>query len=397
MPKIWHSLEAIAGQIAVLKWWRFYLESEFEIARQYLMITPRLACSFPTNDFRHSMEVVTLPSGNLVAYDNREQERYELVKSDIALYRFDSRKLLVSIGHLLDCRIDYGPVAGAIAAWSVGNLPASLGGRPVFFCAPCGSSILLDDTNAIAMQTKGPFLLLTPTSRKLDRATQFAITMFGGVCIALETLYELDSESGEVRLRGTAIETLHSILGSTPEPTHVFRLAGGNRTLKFAGKEISLSESVGLFYLSRVLSTPGQSLTVAELASARTGMESVILSGATGKVFDEEAKLDYKNRIAELDHELHRSKTDNDWAVVEQQTIERDQIIDSLLKATGLGGRMRENTDMDKARKRVSIAISREIKRIQKHHAELGLHLKQTIKNGMTICYEPPHPVVWEM
>jgi len=63
--------------------------------------------------------------------------------------------------------------------------------------------------------------------------------------------------------------------------------------------------------------------------------------------------------------------------------------------ATGLGGRSRAKFDAERVRKPVSMAVSRDIKKIAKRHEALGRHLDAAIDPGLTFRYAPERDPNW--
>ena len=72
-----------------------------------------------------------------------------------------------------------------------------------------------------------------------------------------------------------------------------------------------------------------------------------------------------------------------------------EQLTNELANATGLGGRSRQKTDIEKVRKSVREAISRDMPRIGKKHEALGNHLTTFIDTGLTCRYIPEPLVEW--
>ena len=64
-------------------------------------------------------------------------------------------------------------------------------------------------------------------------------------------------------------------------------------------------------------------------------------------------------------------------------------------KATGLGGRKRENSDPERVRKNVSIAVTRAIEAVAQEHERLGKHLRNSITSGSVFSYDPERDPQW--
>jgi len=72
-----------------------------------------------------------------------------------------------------------------------------------------------------------------------------------------------------------------------------------------------------------------------------------------------------------------------------------EPLTNQLASATGLGGRSRAKFDAERVRKSVSMAVSRDIKKIAKRHEALGRHLDTAIDSGLTFRYAPDREIDW--
>ena len=72
-----------------------------------------------------------------------------------------------------------------------------------------------------------------------------------------------------------------------------------------------------------------------------------------------------------------------------------EHLASELASATGLNGRAREKSDVERVRKSVSMAVSRAITAIGKGHESLGRHLSVSIMSGLTFRYAPEREVEW--
>ena len=72
-----------------------------------------------------------------------------------------------------------------------------------------------------------------------------------------------------------------------------------------------------------------------------------------------------------------------------------EALTNELARATGLGGRSRENSDIERARKQVSMAVARGIEKIAKRHESWGRHLMTAITSGRTFRYAPERKIDW--
>jgi hypothetical protein len=170
---------------------------------------------------------------------------------------------------------------------------------------------------------------------------------------------------------------------------NAFRRRGDFWELSFAGTTIYLKDSVGLSYIARLLSEPKRNIPAVSLLALRAGIDPAIPTGSSGEVLDEVARLDYSRRYQELADEVEAATTNNDHGTLEKLQHEMDLLVSELARATGLGGRSRKQSDADRIRKSVSMAVSRDLDRIAQEHAVMGHHLLNSITSGLTFRYSP--------
>ncbi|TWU46561.1 hypothetical protein [Rubripirellula reticaptiva] len=114
-----------------------------------------------------------------------------------------------------------------------------------------------------------------------------------------------------------------------------------------------------------------------------------------GEAFDEEARRDYKRRLADLGARIAESERNNDAGTLETLQSEQYEILAQLQRDSGMNGKTRVLPDESKARKNVRQAVNRDIKRIAEHHLDLAEHLKFAFK-GNAMCYSPDDVPAWE-
>jgi hypothetical protein len=176
---------------------------------------------------------------------------------------------------------------------------------------------------------------------------------------------------------------------------NVFKKRGEFWQLSFGGDTTFLKDSVGLGYIARLLIEPNREIPAVTLLAARTGIDPLVASGSSGEVLDDQARKEYSNRYRELQEYLQEARDDNDDGRVAKLEAEMEQLTNELASAVGLGGRSREKSDIEKVRKSVSMAVSRDIERIGDWHAMLGRHLTASIHSGLTFRYAPEAEIEW--
>ncbi len=166
------------------------------------------------------------------------------------------------------------------------------------------------------------------------------------------------------------------------------RLVRQNRvwTLSWHGEQASLPHAKGLADLAVLLQQPGRPVPALQLAGG------IAAAGNNDTLVDLQALRAYRTRLAELDADLDRAGDDADLGRIETLEHERDQVLAEIRRTTGIGGRLRPNTNdpAERARKAVSARIRDAIQRIGAVAPTLALHLDRSIQTGLECTYQPP-------
>ncbi|RLS69998.1 MAG: hypothetical protein DWH99_11495, partial [Planctomycetota bacterium] len=85
----------------------------------------------------------------------------------------------------------------------------------------------------------------------------------------------------------------------------------------------------------------------------------------------------------------------HDHARMAELETQKETFSAEIEKATGLGGRKRENSDPERVRKNVSNAVARAIEAIAQEHDRLGKHLRNAINSGSVFSYDPERDPQW--
>lgn len=177
--------------------------------------------------------------------------------------------------------------------------------------------------------------------------------------------------------------------------SNVFQRRGEYWQTSFEGETQFFKDTVGLGYIARLLAEPHRDIPAVTLLAARAGIDPLVTSGSSGELLDDQARAEYGRRYRELLEELQEARANNDLGITEKLEGEMEALTNELANATGLGGRSREKSDIEKVRKSVSMAVSRDIERIGKKHESLCRHLIASIKAGLTFRYAPERVIQW--
>ena len=198
----------------------------------------------------------------------------------------------------------------------------------------------------------------------------------------------------------TAAKTLEGRPNLESEPTvaglqNRFTLSGEVFQIRFQGKEISLRNTVGLRCIQELLRKPNEDVFAGELYSAVTG-KPVDWSAIRDTLVDKQALQEYRRELEQKQDEVTCLPDDcpKDYRQDLEQEIAR--IRTEISRITGLGGRLRPANDaLEKVRKRVGLAISRDLNRIGRQSPELENRLRGAIRMGTVLRYAPEPEIDW--
>ncbi|MEA2249443.1 MAG: hypothetical protein QOH46_3972, partial [Solirubrobacteraceae bacterium] len=179
-------------------------------------------------------------------------------------------------------------------------------------------------------------------------------------------------------------------------------------TLEFDGRTTRLKDAKGLHYLVALLRAPGVEQHALELvggggngaSSSAEGLEVRADTGDAGPALDEQAKSEYRARLAELREELEEAEAYNDPERAARAREELDWIGQALSQAVGLGGRDRpQSSGAERARVNVTRAIKAVVKRIAEHDDRAARVLDTDVRTGLFCVYapDPDRPVDWSL
>lgn len=169
-------------------------------------------------------------------------------------------------------------------------------------------------------------------------------------------------------------------------------------TVRAADRAVRIKDMRGLHYLATLVANPGTEFRALDLAAGAPGSrpnskepELSVGSQEGIAILDEQAKREYRKRIADLEAEIEDADEANDVGRAERARIELDFLVSELSRSLGLGGRDRLSASpMERARLSVTKAIGRVIQRIGKADPELGAYLTQSVRTGRICVYNPP-------
>ena len=161
---------------------------------------------------------------------------------------------------------------------------------------------------------------------------------------------------------------------------------GGVWTVSWRHESGTLPHLKGLADIATLVGRRDQEVSALELAGGPAA------SGVGTDLMTDRQSLDaYRRRLDDLDVEIDAADRDADIGRSELLDAERQQLLAELRTVTGLGGRIRSNSNdpSERARKAVSGRIRDAIGRLADITPDLATHMDRSIHTGLRCSYEP--------
>lgn len=372
--------------------WRVELGDHWADCQTLLTATPELAAWTLASDGVTPCDVIQHRGGSLVGINRVAGESFEVTRDAQIVCKLNLRSLAAKITETLEGRIDLNLNSPNANIHRIGRLPSKLASAAMHLCVRSDDESLL--TSASSLATSTFVVVLVPTLLHASIDVDALATQFKAIIVALDEL--IIERGGRWHCQHHMLDELRNRLGiGETADVNSFRLEGENYQIRYSGRQFTLSNSVGLWYLRELLSHSNQVFDPVELESARTGVRGRSSNSSTGESFDAEAKREYARKLSEIDEELEEAVQFNDLASIERLQSQREKLIDHISKATGKGGKARVSTDASRARKNIRQQINRDIDRMSKFCPELAEHLR-TAFQGESLCYRPTQDPGWQ-
>lgn len=150
----------------------------------------------------------------------------------------------------------------------------------------------------------------------------------------------------------------------------------------------------GMSYIHILLQNANRMHSAQDLRWQVTGRPARVGTG-DGDLSDDEAIATYLHTVRQRRGALQQAQNDNDASGAEKIVQEIGWLEREISRSRGLGGRRRDASDREQARKSVCNAVQRALTRIARECPELAEHLKSSIRLGHTLCYAPHQPTDW--
>ena len=204
----------------------------------------------------------------------------------------------------------------------------------------------------------------------------------------------LAEENREVETARLMTELLMKTTQASSKQRAVLQPSDGIWRIEFNGADVHVPDLKGLWHLRELVARPHQPIPALSLIGA--AIDIPLPTADTGPVLDQQALIQYRRRLADLDDELDAAALRGDTARQAKCSAERDALIAELKRATGLGGRPRRSgSPAEKARLNVTRTIRHAINELASRAPDLAAHLEQSVVTGVSCCYEPAVDIAW--
>lgn len=241
--------------------------------------------------------------------------------------------------------------------------------------------------------------------RAIDELDSFAALPWAALARAsLASVVEAEDPKRAGRLRQEAGQTarllgmtrlLASLDGDDTTRHWVLQRGDGGWKLRVGETTGLLRPTRGLDHLRTLLANPRHDISALELEVGDAAPRET-----QTMVLDDQAKADYRRRLAELDAALDAADASGDARQAKAHSAEREQLVGQLRRAVGLGGRDRRLSDSaERARVNVTRALKRAVQQVAEVAPLAGAHLEASIRTGTYCRYDPTQggPDRWQL
>jgi hypothetical protein len=392
---LWRALESVPGLRAIDEEWRRYLRTDFAVVQHCLIPTNEIATVYSHRDFDEPMPVADLGNGAYSASTPSGSIVRELKKNDLIAYRLDIKRLGVSLIGALGWPSSPIAIPSMPTAYELGRLPVEYGGHPVFFGTALDSAGLCEIIDAITARVQSrTFLLLIPTKDNLNERVNNVLARTKGQLVTCDEIFRL-TQDGKLHVSTSSKTAIGEIFGVKPSGNIFKRNGEGDWTVAFDGVSMPVKHVNGLSYIAILLGNPDIDFRVQDIDEQVTGVNSAYTKGTSDPLSTHEALRKIDERLEEAVDELETAQRYRDFGTIEARQLEIDALQQEKKRCTGLGGKIRDNSDLKKMTKRVARNIETAIKSIRKQNKKLGDHLDCFIDRGLVLKYQPNEEILW--
>ena len=176
------------------------------------------------------------------------------------------------------------------------------------------------------------------------------------------------------------------------------RRSGRHWLLALDGQHAIVPHRIGMIYLARLLTNPGQAISALDLAADSSAAVASLAVSTHQPMIDDQARAAYRRRAEELMRDLAEADRDADLARAERLRSELDALVGELGRVSAKGGRTRAFVDQrERARTAVRKAIKRAVDEVTNVEPAIGELLRSGVTTGSTCGYTPTpaQPFTW--
>lgn len=392
---LWPALESVPGLRAIDTEWRSQLQTDFSVVRNCLILTSEIATVYPSGDNNEPMMVTELGNGQYSASTPSGSMVRELNRSDLVVYRLDVHRLGALLLNALGWPGSPIAIPGVSTACQLGHMPVEYGAHPLCFGTALDSANLCEIIDAIsAMMSSRAFLLLIPTKENLNARVNAVMARTKGQLVSCDEIFRL-SPNGKLLVATSSKSAIGEFFGVKPSGNVFKRNGEGDWTVAFGGASRPVKHVNGLSYIAILLGNPDIDFRVQDIDEQVTGINSAYTKSSSDPLSTTEALRKIDERLEDAVDELRTAQRNHDIGTIEARQLEIEDLQQEKRRCSGLGGKIRTSSELEKMRKRVARNIDTAIKSIRRQDTQLGDHLDCFIDRGLVLKYRPNAETLW--
>lgn len=326
-----------------------------------------------------------------------------LDRADVQIYRLNATQWCKAIASCLGIR--QGPHGSRLASTvcDLGTLSIAAGvSLPVYLYLPPTADALSCEVRRLLLQSEAGFMLLTPTEMSLGASLCVEVQNARAMLVSLSEIIDVDSDgvlAAKTRWRECTDSYRRTFMADSlveAPPAYAF-LKQSMWLIRFAGKETALEDTLkGPIFIRYLLQRPGEEIHVARMLADIVGDERVARASSGGDLIDKQTLDESRRKYVELQAELAEAEENKDLGQIAKAKSEIAQLASYFSECVGLGNKSRKtNDDVSKIRKRITRVIEIAYRKIDKSDQQLAAHLRNSIKFGAFMKYDPEVRLEW--
>jgi hypothetical protein len=233
-----------------------------------------------------------------------------------------------------------------------------------------------------------------------EHAGLFTAGWIGRNLVSVDPATILGGEPGGPAVATSAPAAEHPDAGDSKRtagtlPAYVFHQSESGWDLSFDGQTAHIPLRTGMKYIAELLRAPRVAIEAVRLVGAGADAESTLLPPSSALPMTDPATIRgarklLKERKSELSQEIDWDKKEKLQEVISGIEKYLSRVEDHRGQPRLVGG------DAERARKAVTMAVSRAIDSISQKLPALATHLKDSVTTGTALTYNPSEPPDWQ-